>query len=313
MPLKDYIQGKKQGKEANRLEREALSDPFLQEALDGFESVAGDHVGVVDRLEKRFTKTAVNHRRNINLFLYSSIAASILLLIGFSTFFFLLKDDRSSVSELAYVELEKNDEIGLGHNLDEIQSEIISEKETTTRFTPPPIPPAAITIQDDLSMEDIADAIIMSDLAEARVTVEERAEDESVSALMITEQEEQTLAEVIAEDPLAKVVISQESTQRMASSMESAKSKEIVSDSKQIPFGEKEFQALCKEKADKNVCNGKSASVKVSFFIDETGKPSKIEYKNYTCEAAKNEIENLLSTSPVWTKTSRKVTMTIKW
>ena len=78
-------------------------------------------------------------------------------------------------------------------------------------------------------------------------------------------------------------------------------------------FGEKEFQKYCQERADKNICSGKGATVKLSFFIDETGKPTKIEFKKYTCEDAKKEIENLLSSSPAWTSTNRKVTLTIKW
>ena len=85
------------------------------------------------------------------------------------------------------------------------------------------------------------------------------------------------------------------------------------SDSVQPAFGKKEFQIYCQQNADKSVCAGEGATVKVSFFIDERGKPSKIEYKSYSCEDAKDEIENLLSSSPVWTKTNRQVTMTIKW
>jgi len=78
-------------------------------------------------------------------------------------------------------------------------------------------------------------------------------------------------------------------------------------------FGEKEFQIYCQQKADKNVCGGQGATVKIAFFINETGKPVEIEYKKYSCEEAKKEMEKLLASSPIWTQTNRKVTMTIKW
>ena len=39
MKLIDYIQGKRRGQEANRLEREAMNDPFLQDAIDGFDRI----------------------------------------------------------------------------------------------------------------------------------------------------------------------------------------------------------------------------------------------------------------------------------
>ena len=78
-------------------------------------------------------------------------------------------------------------------------------------------------------------------------------------------------------------------------------------------FGEKEFQSWCQKTATKNICDGKNVAVKVSFYIDEVGKPTQIKYDRFTCESAKEEIANLLSTSPTWTKTNRKVTITVRW
>lgn len=51
MKLLDYIQGKRRGKEANKLEREAMNDPFLQDAIDGFDAVPGDHASAIEELE----------------------------------------------------------------------------------------------------------------------------------------------------------------------------------------------------------------------------------------------------------------------
>ena len=41
------------GKEANRIERKALEDPFLYEALEGFSVVDADHEMVIEDLQKR--------------------------------------------------------------------------------------------------------------------------------------------------------------------------------------------------------------------------------------------------------------------
>jgi hypothetical protein len=41
MNFKDYIQGKRHGREANQIEHEAMNDPFLQDAIDGFDNVQG--------------------------------------------------------------------------------------------------------------------------------------------------------------------------------------------------------------------------------------------------------------------------------
>ena len=39
MKLSDYIRGFRKGKEAHRLEKEAMRDPFLADALEGYSRV----------------------------------------------------------------------------------------------------------------------------------------------------------------------------------------------------------------------------------------------------------------------------------
>jgi hypothetical protein len=216
MQLIDYIEGKKHGKEANRLEREAMDDPFLQGALEGFNKVEGDHVEVIKHLEKKYSHTSDVAQVNKNALFYGSVAATILLLIVAGAFLIIKKDKQNA--------------------------------------------PLIVTLQ--LSENESEKSIDSADLSENDLTV--------------------------------------------------ADSKSVV-DIPKAPFGEKEFIKYCQQTAGKNVCYGQSATVKVSFFIDETGKPTKIECKKYSCEEAKKEIENLLASSPVWTKTNRKVTMTVKW
>ena len=41
MRLSDYIQGLRKGKEAHRLEKESMKDPFLADAIDGYNQVEG--------------------------------------------------------------------------------------------------------------------------------------------------------------------------------------------------------------------------------------------------------------------------------
>ena len=41
MKLLDYIRGLRKGKEAHRLEKESMQDPFLADAMDGYNQVEG--------------------------------------------------------------------------------------------------------------------------------------------------------------------------------------------------------------------------------------------------------------------------------
>ncbi len=82
MNLKNYI-GNRRGKEANELEREALNDPFLQDAIDGFDTVQAEHLPVIEQLEKQISGTKT--KKHYGLWL--AAAASLTLLVGISLFF----------------------------------------------------------------------------------------------------------------------------------------------------------------------------------------------------------------------------------
>ena len=50
MKLLDYIRGLRKGKEAHRLERESMQDPFLADAMDGYSQVEGNHEQRIEKL-----------------------------------------------------------------------------------------------------------------------------------------------------------------------------------------------------------------------------------------------------------------------
>ena len=82
--LMQYIQGSRKGKEAHRLEKEAMKDPFLSEALDGYQSVEGNHVESIEEMRRRISPRS--RRDSITKW---SIAASLLICVGFGSYFWL--------------------------------------------------------------------------------------------------------------------------------------------------------------------------------------------------------------------------------
>jgi hypothetical protein len=111
MKIKDYIQGKRHGKEANQLEREAMNDSFLQDAIDGFDSVDGEHLSAIEQLEKQITRKSSKNKSLVPAIILS-IAASLILLIGISS---LMKRFLDSEPKLAHIEsvnlYEENEEV----------------------------------------------------------------------------------------------------------------------------------------------------------------------------------------------------------
>ncbi len=79
MNLKDYIRGQRRGKEANQLERKAMEDPFLQDAIDGYDSVEGNHISAIDDLEKRLSTPKKRFNKRVWI---GAAAAAVVLLIG---------------------------------------------------------------------------------------------------------------------------------------------------------------------------------------------------------------------------------------
>lgn len=75
----EYNAGSRRGRAAHDLELEAQRDPFLSEALEGFDAVAGDHTAAVERLRQRIeargARRDLGRRRSLRRF---AAAAAIL-------------------------------------------------------------------------------------------------------------------------------------------------------------------------------------------------------------------------------------------
>lgn len=100
MKLLQYIQGERKGKEARRIELEAMKDPFLAESLEGYDAVEGMHAETVAELRKKIT--ARTKKRN-SFWLTAGAAASLIFCIGFGGYFLLHSDKKPFEKEIARV------------------------------------------------------------------------------------------------------------------------------------------------------------------------------------------------------------------
>jgi DNA-binding response OmpR family regulator len=416
MSIKDYIQGNRKGKDANRLERDAMNDPFLQDALEGFDAVSGNHVPVIERLENKFAQPAIEPQHSRNRFVYWFAAASVVLLTGISIYFLLEKPENTTtaITMLKSDENEKEKIITIDSSAsqiiqkEELQHEVLALARTDKKVKQIQTKPS-INFEENKILK-VADDVITADepvngnFAETVAEVVERklnnpqlirgkVVDETGKPLdyvsvfvkeipssgvytddagnyainipsggqtLVFSSIGYTTQEIAMNNTSMNVALTQDNNRlsesiavaySTANKTNTAKSglanKEqtvmlkpdatvldeaivvgfgsvkkssmtgavsvIKNDTDSRKFGKKQFKKWFKNNAAKNVCNEKRSIVKLSFFVDETGKPTNIEYKYYSCEAAKDEIENMLASSPTWTKTNRKVRMTIKW
>lgn len=98
MKLLDYIRGLRKGKEAHRLEKESMQDPFLADAMDGYSQVEGNHEERIEKLRMRVSAHSAKRRNSYAI--GWSVAACLLIGIGISTYFLLLKN---SVGEDVFI------------------------------------------------------------------------------------------------------------------------------------------------------------------------------------------------------------------
>lgn len=95
MSLIDYIKGNRKGKEANRIERDALGDSFLFDAIEGYDSIDDNHVQRIARLQKQIRSRSKCSAGSKGISPVWKVAAAVVLLVfGFGGYLFV--DDRRS-------------------------------------------------------------------------------------------------------------------------------------------------------------------------------------------------------------------------
>lgn len=102
--ISDYLRGDRRGKDANRLEREALGDPFLYEALEGLTENEGNHLQVLERLSRQIQIKARPSLRWKKIFRRVGIGLAALALISLLLFIPFRQGKRNRVLPLARME-----------------------------------------------------------------------------------------------------------------------------------------------------------------------------------------------------------------
>lgn len=88
MNIIDYIKGARRGKAAHQFEYDLMRDPFLAEAMEGYDQVRGDHAEIIAKLQKKVSRKAKRRHFRQPKFIWSSIVAATSL-VAFIAFYFL--------------------------------------------------------------------------------------------------------------------------------------------------------------------------------------------------------------------------------
>lgn len=162
MRLSDYIQGLRKGKEAHRLEKESMKDPFLADAIDGYNQVEGNHEQRIEQLRIQISARSTK-KRNTYAIIWS-VAACLVIGFGISSYFLFLKETPEPVipiipqKEIALVPTKtKTDSTPISPvSTKQAEKKDIIVKSRTTISKPPSAPITTMPMEEETSGQMVA-------------------------------------------------------------------------------------------------------------------------------------------------------------
>jgi hypothetical protein len=298
MNLDRYIQGIRKGREINRIEREAMDDPFLSDALDGYNKVNNLYA---DQIREMQEKISLRTRQKSQTFRYWGVAASILVVIGFGGYFlfdghFLRKKplpfekNVQPMTEIAAVE--KTDSTI-------VQADSLPAVETIA-FTPP------VIVKDEVVSAD------MADMQSHTIHVADIIQAEAVNIAIETPIPVDTIKDVLIAMKESESELSEIVTNAFDKKMEQEKASVMP----EPVIGKKAYKNYLKKSLVRPIdeeCGKAKGKVELSFYIDESGRPTKINIKKSLCQSANAEAIRLVKEGPEWTKGDKEITIEVKF
>lgn len=350
MDLIAYIKGKRHGKGAHRLERESMQDPFLADAIDGFDAVEGPHTERIDTIRRRLSHRSHHTMRR---FTYSGIAASLLicLVLGGYYLFNHQTDDFLATSEApikeemevaaAIVEdqheltpLEDQEEKAADAELsavpvEESQSAVSAQKSQSAvpvEVNPSAVPPVARPVEQPAAPvkpvieegSERVDVIVQDEQLVAQVSdreTDQEAEDEMQSLEAATEK---LAVKKDAKELNALKSREQSSGTALSRSVTGQHKKNTARlETPEPEIGWRAYKKYLKEalrRPSEGACAGAKGTVEVTFHIDKNGKPYDYVIAKTVCPEADAEAIRLIREGGLWTfKSDKRMTVEVKF
>ncbi|MFV0418130.1 MAG: hypothetical protein ACK5KT_05320 [Dysgonomonas sp.] len=86
MKFLDYIRGQRKGKEAHRIEKDSMQDPFLYEAIEGFDSIDDNHIEGINKIQSRLRAKSESVKKSYSR-VWQTAAAIIVITFGLGGYF----------------------------------------------------------------------------------------------------------------------------------------------------------------------------------------------------------------------------------
>lgn len=302
MKLLHYIQGFRLGKDAHRLELEAMEDPFLADALEGYDEVSGNHKKQIEKLQRRIMAKA---KRKPYYLKPLSIAASILIIIGIGTFFLLQENHiPEEVSSIAFQAPDYQPTVTPAQPLPAKpeKKEILAQEKRQREQEPAPV-------------VETVDTDIVSNAASDDRTISE----DEIAAKEIRIAPPADIAMSRASAPADSIrAIQQQATVAKPAEMLSEVAEETTAPSAEPKpvDGNRAYNKYLKDnlvRPTDDDCKDAKGKVVVTFRVNAHGRPHQIRVTKGLCHAANQEAIRLVSNGPSWTLGDKEVTVEVRF
>ena len=278
MKLWQYIKGPRTGKEAHQIELEAMRDPFLADALEGYEKTPGNHQKEVTRIQKEITRlqeriTSRTVEKKTNHLRTWGIVAGILIVVGAGTWFVLNMPQQGSNQTANIQPSETKVAKDTVVSILPIDPSSIAQSETAEVAEAAQVVETAKTVEDVESAET-AHVLETPKVVEAHKTEEAPKAVETVEETPVTTPEKKET--IATNSPDAQPVTGMEAYKGY-------------------------LQRNLKHPTDEE-CRNVKGNVVVVFKVGQSGRPYNIRVEQGLCASINKEAIRLIINGPDWKK-----------
>lgn len=270
MKLWRYIQGNRKGIEAHRIEKEAMRDPFLADALEGYEKTPGNHQRRAARLQKEITRrqqriTSKSANRKTDHLKVRSMVACLLIIAGAGVWFL----NVPAVKDTPPADRPEEKVLPVVPQVQAPEDKVIPEK-----------PPVA--------KKEVKKTV--EPVREKSVAVEE-----AVPVAPVIPQETDTIAQVVAEEPVVETAGAQQPSPETS---DTALPQPVTGMQAYMNYVQRNMK-----RPDDDECRNVKGPVVVAFKIGQSGRPYNIRVTQGVCASINQEAIRLIIDGPDWKKT----------
>ncbi|MDR2979423.1 MAG: hypothetical protein LBV02_03125 [Bacteroidales bacterium] len=339
MNILDYIKGKRRGVKANRLEREAMCDPFLDDALEGYSRFEDDLTGDIKFLQSQVLKRSSQKKLRVLLPYRKRIAIAasyaVFVIGSFLTLFWLTKEDNSSLLTMSETEqplISSKVEKALSETV--FENDVIPENSVEIRDdggVSKKIPQSA-EISDEAMPEDMASYLAEYNIAEEiPITSNEAVKEPDLLILhkahgvdpekTIDSTMAQSLIQTFAGRDLTKALASADGVSSVDGDIKSVRGnrsdgqvviidgvrvrdKEQLTPNNIIPSQGVDIltESQIVFQFNRQVCPELGGRITVQFTIDTLGNIGPMQIVGTSCTAFEQELHRILKSAGNWNK-----------